>query len=137
MDHSNADQKGNAENSRIIHKKNQAKLVYYIKLQSSRDFLVDSEVGWINKRKIVLTVDNNYYMINLSHANLKSTETGLLFGLQQVNINIFATIVVQKSLLKQYVDPIDFAKNESSQCSMAELSEKEIAADDITLLSES
>lgn len=80
--------------SRLLQRQIEAKLVYYIKLQSRRDFVLESEVGWINKNKIVLTLDNDYFMINLSHSNLKATNSGILFGLQQVNMDIFATIVV-------------------------------------------
>ena len=60
----------------------QAKLVYHVKVIQSRDFQFTSDVAWINKDKMLITIDSELYMINLRPNNLKETPNGVRYTYQ-------------------------------------------------------
>ena len=59
-----------------------AKLIHYVTVYSKRDFYVTSEVGWISNSKLILTVNNEYYLLSLSHKDLYRVTNDLAFGTQ-------------------------------------------------------
>jgi len=77
--------------------------------------MVEPEMVWINKNKIIITVDNDYYLLNLVNPKLKNASNILFYGTQQVNAGLFASLVAQKKLLK-YVSP-NFKKMISNEFS--------------------
>ena len=54
--------------------------MYYISVLSKKEFFVSSEVGWINNSNIILTINNQYYHINLNHHDLKGIKNVLSYG---------------------------------------------------------
>mmetsp|Transcript_14472 Transcript_14472/g.22453 ORF Transcript_14472/g.22453 Transcript_14472/m.22453 type:complete len:95 (+) Transcript_14472:4245-4529(+) len=66
--------------------------------------MVDPEVGWVSKNKIIITIDNDYYLLNLDNPQLQNVQNKLFYGTQQVNVGLFASQVAQRKLLK-YVSP--------------------------------
>lgn len=53
----------------------------------------ESELGWVTADKLVLTLNNDFYLINLSHSNLTDVKKKVKYGLQQVNLGLFCSIV--------------------------------------------
>ena len=70
-----------------------SKLLCYVSVKSKNDFLYSSEVGWISDNKLILTLDNSYYLMNLNHNSLSVTKNHIYFGKHQVNAGLFVTIV--------------------------------------------
>ena len=54
-------------------KKMQAKLIYYARIQSRRTIVLNSEVGWINKNKIIVTLNNDCFLLTLNPKSLHET----------------------------------------------------------------
>ena len=67
--------------------------MYYISVLSKKDFFVLSEAGWISNASLILTINNQYYHINLSQFNLRSVKGIVHYGRQQVNNGLFISIV--------------------------------------------
>ena len=61
-------------------KKIRAELCYYISVQSQNEFVVSSEVGWISKSKLILTINNEYYLLNLIHNDLVKAKNQVKYG---------------------------------------------------------
>ena len=72
-----------------------ANLIYFINIISKRDLMVSSEIGWVSKEKLIVTINNNYYLMNLDLNSMVIAKHGIRYGLQQVNGDLFVTIVNQ------------------------------------------
>ena len=70
-----------------------SKLLCYVSVKSMNEFLYSSEIGWISDNKLILTLDNSYYLMNLNHNSLSVTKNHIYFGKHQVNAGLFVTIV--------------------------------------------
>ena len=46
-------------------KMSKAKLIYCIGIQQKKELACTSEVGWISKSSLLITIDNKYFYINL------------------------------------------------------------------------
>ena len=42
-----------------------AQLIYFINILSKDDLMVESEIGWVSRDKMILTINNRYYMLCL------------------------------------------------------------------------
>ena len=69
--------------------------MYFIRIESRQEFIGDSELSWIDKNKIIITIDNDYYLMNLDNPELVSVGEKLLYGSQQVFSGLFITLVAQ------------------------------------------
>ena len=70
-----------------------AKLIYSIGILQKKDLTCTSEVGWISKSNLLITIDNKYFYINLDQIDLISVKNGIMFGYQQVNLALFVSFV--------------------------------------------
>ena len=70
-----------------------SKLLCYVSVKQANNFEHPSEVGWITDNKLILTLDNTYYLINLSLSNLSITKNNIYFGKQQLNSCLYVSIV--------------------------------------------
>ena len=51
-----------------------------------------SEVGWLRRDQLLVTINNQLYMINLSQSRTDNAKKiDISFGTQQLNMNQFAT----------------------------------------------
>ena len=41
-----------------------------------------SEIGWINKNQLVITLNNDFYLVNMNHTDLRKTKNGVMYGIQ-------------------------------------------------------
>jgi len=57
------------------------------------EILVSSEIGWITKDKLVLTINDKYHLVNLQHNDLSEAKNHLKFGTQLANMGLYASIV--------------------------------------------
>ena len=70
-----------------------SQLLCYVSVKSKNDFHFSSEVGWISNEKLILTIDNSYYLMNLDYDNLSVTKNQIFFGKHQVNTGLYVSIV--------------------------------------------
>lgn len=57
-----------------------AKLFYYVSILSKKEFFITSEVGWISNTNLILTLNNQYYLMNLNHADLCKVKNNIYYG---------------------------------------------------------
>ena len=57
-----------------------ATLFYYLSVLSKKEFFVDSEVGWISDHNLILTLNNQMYMMNLNHTDLTPVGNNIYYG---------------------------------------------------------
>ena len=56
-----------------------AKMEFFLNISVKNQLQTDSEVGWINKNQLILTLNNDYYILNLKHRDL-TTVNDLQYG---------------------------------------------------------
>jgi allantoicase len=55
--------------------------------------MTDSEVGWISNTKLILTVNNEFFLVNIDSTQLQTINCCLKYGRQHINMNLYATIL--------------------------------------------
>lgn len=55
-------------------------LLCFISIQSKNDYTFTSEVAWISNNQLLLTVNNEYHLINLNHQDLYKTKINIYWG---------------------------------------------------------
>lgn len=70
-----------------------AKLEYFLSMAVKNPIDTISEVGWINQNQLVLTLNNEFYLVNLKHKDLIKVKNDIKYGRQQLNMNLFCSIV--------------------------------------------
>ena len=74
----------------------EATLDFFVNITSKIDLVTGSEVVWINNNQLILTMNNNFFIIDLKHNDLTKVigDYGVfMYGIQQVNMNIFTTVI--------------------------------------------
>lgn len=74
-----------------------SKLLYCLSFLNKNVLKSSSEAGWINREKLILTLNNHYFLVNLAHKDLVSVKNGIKYGQQQVNQDLYAILTCQKS----------------------------------------
>ena len=65
-----------------------ASLEYFINVSSKSDLKTTSEVGWINKSQLIMTLNNKYFLINLKQKDMAIARSSskerhcILYGIQ-------------------------------------------------------
>lgn len=80
-----------------------------------------SEVGWVTKNKLILTLNNDYYLINLKQKQLKRVNRDISYGKQQVNMNLYCSIV-------RKIEAGSLGKSKSAGCGAAENTSAQVKA---------
>ena len=62
---------------------------------SKKEIITTSEIGWVSKQKLIITLQNNFYLVNLEHEDLIQIKNGIAYGRQQVNMGLFTSIVTR------------------------------------------
>ena len=57
-----------------------SKLLYCLSFLNKNVLKSSSEAGWINREKLILTFENDYYLVNLAHKDLVSVKNGIKYG---------------------------------------------------------
>jgi len=65
----------------------------FINVSIKEEIQTSSEIGWISRDKLVLTLNNDFFLVNLSHKDLVGVKGQIKFGVQQVSMNLFCSIV--------------------------------------------
>lgn len=47
-----------------------ASLMYFINVSVKNELQTYSEIGWVNKNQFILTINNEYYLVNLNLGKL-------------------------------------------------------------------
>lgn len=68
-------------------------LEFFMNVSTRSEIMTSSEVGWITKNNLILTLNNDYYLIKLNHKDLVKVRGGLAFGRQQVTSSTFCSLV--------------------------------------------
>jgi len=63
-----------------------------------------SQICFTSRDSLVVTLNNEYYCISLKTADLESIKSKISYGLQQLNKNIFCTMVRSKEGSKQLAE---------------------------------
>ena len=71
----------------------QAKVVYFVSVYQRNDILVDSKIGWCTNEQLILSINNQYYLLDLNKRQmlLQNTNNNILYG-KQHNSGFFITI---------------------------------------------
>lgn len=69
-----------------------ARLQSFLNISVKQNLATTSEIGWINKTHLVLTLNNAYYLINLLQRDMIRVRNSIQYGKQQVNMNLFCSI---------------------------------------------
>ena len=51
-------------------------------ISTRNEILTSSEVGWITKNTLILTMNNDYYLIKLDHKDMIKVKKGYSYGKQ-------------------------------------------------------
>lgn len=72
-----------------------ANLLYFITVKMKADIFLSSEVGWVTKDKLILTLNDMYYLLNLDLDTriIKVVKQSIQYGTQLVNMELFVSIV--------------------------------------------
>jgi hypothetical protein len=54
-----------------LQEKMNVKLKQVVTVDFENEILVDSEIGWLAQKELILTINNNFFMVNLSQDDLK------------------------------------------------------------------
>lgn len=57
-----------------------AHLYSFLSISSKQNLQTTSEIGWINKSQLILTLNNDYYLINLRQKDLISVKNKIKYG---------------------------------------------------------
>ena len=61
---------------------------------SSKDPIVtSSEVGWISNSKLILALNNEYFLVNIQHKDMIQVENNIQYGKQHLNMKMFVSIL--------------------------------------------
>ena len=74
----------------------EATLDFFINVSCRFDLTTNSECVWVNNNQIILTMNNNFYIIDLKHNDLIriiGDFAVFMYGVQQVNMKVFCTVV--------------------------------------------
>ena len=74
-----------------------AKLLYCLSFLNKQPLKSSSEAGWINREKLILTLNNDYFLVSLRHKDLVTVKNGIKYGQQQVNQDLYAILTCQKN----------------------------------------
>jgi hypothetical protein len=58
-------------------KEEKAILVSFFNVLSKDALMTSSEIGWLSNSKFILTLNNDYFLVNLTHKNLKEVENNI------------------------------------------------------------
>lgn len=76
---------------------NKSQMEQFINIAVGEDLRTSSEIGWVNKNKLVVTINNQYYLISLDkRKRMCKANNGIYYGQQVVNMNLFCSIVKKK-----------------------------------------
>ena len=68
-------------------------LEYFVNISLKKELHNTSEVGWVNQHQLILTLNNDFYLVNLKSKDMVRARNNIRFGTQQVNMNTFCSIV--------------------------------------------
>lgn len=60
----------------FLNRLERASLEYFINISSKNDLKTTSEVGWINKSQLIMTLNNKYMLINLKQKDMAIARSG-------------------------------------------------------------
>ena len=72
---------------------NRAILETFINFSVRDNIVLTSQIAWINRNQLILTINNAYNLINLKHTDLLKTKNRIMYGIQQMNMGLFCTLV--------------------------------------------
>lgn len=72
-----------------------AKMQHFLNFSTKDPLQTTSEAGWINRKNLILTLNNEYYLINLKHSDLNKVKNSIQYGKQMVNMSLFCSIVTK------------------------------------------
>ena len=52
-------------------------LVSFFNVLSKDALMTSSEIGWLSNSKFILTLNNDYFLVNLTHKNLTEVENNI------------------------------------------------------------
>ena len=58
-------------------KEEKAILVSFFNVLSKDALMTSSEIGWLSNSKFILTLNNDYFLVNLTHKNLTEVENNI------------------------------------------------------------
>lgn len=70
-------------------------LEFFVNISLKEELHNSSEVGWVNQHQLILTLNNDFYLVNLKSKEMVKSRNFIRFGTQQVNMNTFCSIVRQ------------------------------------------
>jgi hypothetical protein len=76
-------------------KEEKAILVSFFNVLSKDALMTSSEIGWLSNSKFILTLNNDYFLVNLTHKNLTEVENNIQYGRQHLNTKMFVSILKQ------------------------------------------
>ncbi len=74
-----------------------AKMEFFMNVSVKAELQNTSEMGWITRNQLILTLNNDYYLIHLKQTDLTKVRNNIHYGVQQVNMKLYCSIV-RKSL---------------------------------------
>ena len=75
-------------------------LDYLVNISVKKELINSSEVVWINNNQLILTLNNDFCLVNLKQRDLTNVKGKHLYGVQQVNMNMFCSIIRQRTKKK-------------------------------------
>jgi hypothetical protein len=73
-----------------------ASLEYFVNISLKSELQTTSEIGWVNNNQLILTLNNDFYLVNLQVKDMVKSKNNTRFGIQQVNMGTFCSIVRRK-----------------------------------------
>jgi hypothetical protein len=74
-----------------------AHLDFFLNVSVKKELINSSEIVWINNNQLILTLNNEFYIVNLKHNDLSKVKGGTyLYGVHNVNMNIFCSLIKRK-----------------------------------------
>jgi len=68
---------------------------FFLNISSFENFQIDSEIGWISKNHLILTINNHYYIVNLKHKDLNLVKNDIQYGKQVISMSLFCSILTR------------------------------------------
>ena len=68
--------------------------------------MTDSELTWISNSKIILTINNEFYLLNVQHDDWMKVQKKVLYGRQHINMGLYVSILrtPQQSLTRSITE---------------------------------
>jgi len=71
-----------------------------ITVSLKEELFSSSQVQWITLDKLLVTINNDFYLVSLRHSDLKNVKNQIAYGIQIINQGLYCSLVNAQPSMK-------------------------------------